>query len=82
MEMKLPENIKRLRKEYRFTQEQLAEALGVTIGAVHKWERGLSTPDLTMVMALAEFFETSVDVLLGYGWQNTNIRGGQGGISQ
>lgn len=44
MEMKLAENIRGYRKQRGLTQEQLAEALGVTVGAVHKWEAKLSTP--------------------------------------
>ena len=42
--MNLPENIKNNRKEMNLTQEQLAEAMDVTVGAVSKWESGASTP--------------------------------------
>ena len=66
MKPNIAENIKTFRKERKLTQEQLAEAMGVTTGAVHKWEAGLSTPELSMVMELADFFDVSVDVLLGY----------------
>ena len=66
MNMKLSENIRAFRKERSLTQEGLAEALGVTAGAVYKWEAGLSTPDLDLIVALADLFDTSVDVLLGY----------------
>lgn len=66
MKLRLNENIRRLRREAGMTQEQLAEAVGVTVGAVSKWESGLSNPDINMLPALAEFFEISVDVLLGY----------------
>ena len=50
MEIKLSENIKRFRKERKMTQEQLAEALGVTTGAVYKWERNLSTPEIGLIL--------------------------------
>ena len=66
MEMKLAENIRVFRKERSLTQEQLAEVLGVTTGAVHKWEAKLSIPDLELIVEMADFFDTSVDVLLGY----------------
>lgn len=73
MELKLGESIRRLRKESGFTQEQLSEALGVTTGAVHKWETGKATPELGMLVDIAEFFETSVDALLDYGWQKLSM---------
>ena len=66
MELQLSENIRKLRKQHNITQEQLAESLNVTIGAVSKWERGSSVPDLEYIIRLAERFEVSVDVLLGY----------------
>lgn len=64
--MQLSDNIRTFRKERSLTQEQLAQALGVTAGAVYKWEAGLSIPDINLIMELADMFDTSVDVLLGY----------------
>ena len=72
--MQLSNNIRAFRKERSLTQEQLAQALGVTAGAVYKWEAGLSTPDISLIMELADLFDTSVDVLLGYEVKN-NRRG-------
>ena len=66
MEMTLSENIRTFRKQRSLTREQLAEVLDVTPGAVYKWEAKLSVPELPMIMKLADFFDTSVDVLLGY----------------
>ena len=66
MQLKLSEHIRSFRRQRGLTQEQLAEVLGVTAGAVYKWEAGLSVPDLTLIVELADFFDTSVDVLLGY----------------
>lgn len=68
--MQLSNNIRSFRKERRLTQEQLAEALGVTASAVYKWEAGLSTPDIGLIVELADPFDTSVDVLLGYEVKN------------
>lgn len=69
MEAQIAQTIRAQRKARNLTQEQLAEAMGVTVGAVSKWELGASAPDLGTVMELADFFETSVDVLLGYEWR-------------
>ena len=73
MEIKLSQNIRRYRKERSLTQEQLAEVLGVTTGAVYKWEAGLSLPELAMLMELADFFDTSVDALLGYEMKDNGL---------
>lgn len=73
MEIRLGENIRRLRKENGLTQEQLAEAMGVTTGAVYKWESCKATPELELLVELAEFFETSVDALLDYGWEKLSM---------
>ena len=67
MKIKLSENIRAFRKEHAMTQEQLAEVLNVTVGAVYKWESGQSVPELGTIVELADLFDTSVDVLLGYG---------------
>ena len=75
MQVLLAENIRRLRRDRHLTQEQLAEVLGVAVGTVSKWESGSSTPDLALIMELADFFGTSVDVLLGYRQQSTSLVG-------
>lgn len=73
MKIRIAENIRMLRKQNSFTQEQLSEALGVTVSAVYKWESGQSVPEVKMLMELADLFEISVDTLLGYDRQNENI---------
>jgi transcriptional regulator with XRE-family HTH domain len=66
MKLSLSENIRLLRKQRKLTQEKFAEVLGVTAGAVYKWESGQSQPELSLLVEIADFFDTSVDVLLGY----------------
>lgn len=61
----LAENIKKYRILKNFTQEDLAEHLGITPQSVSKWERGESYPDITLLPALANIFETSIDLLVG-----------------
>ena len=73
MQLKLSDNIKRHRKEMGLTQEGLSEAFGVTIGAVSKWENGNNVPDILTLMELANFFNVSVDELLGYDMSSKNI---------
>jgi len=55
METRLAENIRMFRKQQGLTQEQLAEVLGVTVGAVHKWETRMSTPELGLITEMADF---------------------------
>ncbi len=64
--MMLNETIKAYRKEMKLTQEQLAEVMGVTIGAVSKWESGLSNPDIMLLPKLARLFGISLDVLFSF----------------
>ncbi|MBR3610008.1 MAG: helix-turn-helix transcriptional regulator [Oscillospiraceae bacterium] len=72
MKSNISENIKLYRKQNNFTQEQLAEAMGVSVGAVSKWESGASVPELSLIMELADFFGISVDALLGYSVRNNS----------
>ena len=73
MKLNLPENIRIHRKALHLTQEQLAEVLGVTTGAVYKWEAGLSTPELGLIAALADFYGISIDALLGYEMKDNRL---------
>lgn len=53
------------RREKNFTQEELANRLGVTPQALSKWEKGTSSPDVIILTALAEMLNASTDYLLG-----------------
>jgi AbrB family looped-hinge helix DNA binding protein len=60
------ENIVRLRKIKQMTQEDIAEAVGVSRQAVAKWESGETIPDLEKCKLLAELFGVSLDDLANY----------------
>jgi transcriptional regulator with XRE-family HTH domain len=56
--------ISTMRKSLRFTQQEMAEILGVTNKAVSKWETGEGYPEITIVPAIAEILGVTVDELL------------------
>jgi|GEM_PF-780960 len=62
----LGEIIKTKRKERDLTQEEVAEAMGVSKAAVSKWENCDSYPDVTLLPQIAEFFDITMDELFGY----------------
>ena len=59
------ENLKTLRKQKGYTQEELAARLNVVRQTVSKWEKGLSVPDAELLLRLAEILEVPVSTLLG-----------------
>ena len=67
MELRIGENIKRLRKAKDITQEDFAAMLGVSSQSVSRWEKGICYPDMELLPALAGYFKVSVDELLGVG---------------
>lgn len=66
MNIRLGEKIRSLRKEKNISQEVLAQYLGVSFQAVSKWENGDNLPDVTMIPAIASFFDVSTDELFDF----------------
>ena len=58
--------IKSLRKERGYTQEVLAEKVGVSFQAVSKWENDIGMPDVSQIVPIARVFGVSTDVLFAY----------------
>lgn len=56
--------IAHLRKQKGLTQEELAEKLKLTAQAISKWENGHTVPETTLLPALAELFDCSIDSIL------------------
>lgn len=65
MELMIAERIKQYRKERNMTQDALAQALSVSPQSVSKWECGDGYPDITLLPAIANYFEVTVDELIG-----------------
>lgn len=59
------EKIKEYRQKNHMTQEQLAACLNVTFQTVSKWETGVSSPDLSLIIPITKIFHISADELLG-----------------
>ena len=66
MNIRLGEKIRTLRKDKNISQEVLAQYLGVSFQAVSKWENGDNLPDVTLIPAIASFFEVSTDELFDF----------------
>jgi len=58
------EKLKVLRKQFKLSQEQLAEKIGVSRQAITKWETEVGLPDIENLMAIAALFSISIDELL------------------
>lgn len=58
--------IKKYRKELGYTQEEMANRLGVTTPAVNKWENGNSNPDIELLAPIARLLHISLDILLSF----------------
>ena len=71
----LGENIRSLRIANGITQEQFGYEMGVSAQAVSRWENGATYPDITMLPMIADFFDVTLDELMGRGRElETNER--------
>ena len=62
--MTLAEKITLLRRQRGWSQEDLAERMGVSRQSVSKWESAQSIPDINRILELSRIFEVSTDYLL------------------
>lgn len=61
MELKLKE----LREGKRYTQKELSEIMGINLGTYRNYEQGIREPSAETLVRFAEFYDTTVDYILG-----------------
>lgn len=59
-------NLKLLREKHGITQQRLAHAIGVSQQSINKYENHNVEPDISTLIAIADFFHTTVDYLIGH----------------
>lgn len=60
------ENLKRLREAANISQKALADVIGVSQQSINKYENHNIEPDIETMIRLADYFNTSVDFLIGH----------------
>lgn len=61
----LPEKLKQLRQQYKYSQRELAKKLGVSPASIAAYETGERSPNLQNLLAFSRLFHCSTDYLLG-----------------
>lgn len=64
-EIKFSENLRLLMKEYKVNQVKLSKEIGVAQSAISAWLLNKKEPSITSLWLLADFFDCSVDALIG-----------------
>lgn len=59
-------NLKTLRNQHNLSQQKLADILHISQQSIYKYENDLSSPDLSTLILIADYFETSIDYLIGH----------------
>lgn len=60
------QNLKKLRQKFGVSQKALAESIGVSQQSINKYENHSIEPDISSLIAMADYFSTSVDYLVGH----------------
>lgn len=60
------ENLKKLRQQKGLSQQKLADILHISQQSVYKYENDITSPDIETLKNIADFFETSIDYIVGH----------------
>lgn len=64
--MALGSNLERIRKNKKISQAKLGAELGMTQQMISSYEKGLSSPNVEVLIKLADYFNISIDMLVGH----------------
>lgn len=63
--MTFPERIIQIKRDKKLLQKDIATAIGITIRNYQRYEKGEAQPTLPVLLRLADYFEVSIDYLVG-----------------
>lgn len=63
-------NLSKLRKENKKTQQEMANVLNIRQTSYASYESGANEPNIEKLIKLADYFNVSIDYLVGRNWQN------------
>jgi transcriptional regulator with XRE-family HTH domain len=64
--MSFGKNLEKIRKEHKISQAKLGSALGITQQMISSYEKDISSPNIDSLIKIADFFQMSVDDLIGH----------------
>lgn len=64
--MSFGRNLERIRKDHHISQAKLGEMLGLTQQTISSYEKGTSSPNIEVLIRIANYFKISLDTLVGY----------------
>ena len=72
--MSIGEKLKTQREKANKTQTELSKETGITQQSISRWESGIHTPNIVDCMTLADYYEISIDELIGRSDENGLIK--------
>lgn len=72
MNMSIAERLQELRKQAGYSQEQVAEIMGLSRQAISKWESGQGKPEIDNIVKLTEIYDVSADYIL-FGTEKVSV---------
>lgn len=78
--MDITESLKKIRKQYKLTQEDVAKFLGISRSGYTYYETGKSQPSIEMLKKLSAIYDTTIDVVVGNPVKTQSSKNGRVGV--